>query len=243
MGKIIAVWGNNGSGKSLISCALGNALTAKNTNVIILSSDKLTPMLNVFLPFLEAKPNSSLGIPLSDGIINLQGKIHVHNDNGCLGFMSLSPGENGLTYQTNWSANVIRNLLETLNAGEFAQYIVIDCTSNPLDDSLTLYALEHADTVINVLSPDTRGISFLQSQLPILRSGNFRVDEYITILNNCYAYSPASQIAQDYGCQYILPHAKDAYTRYIGGQLIKNLYEDTGVDFERAINMLTERSR
>lgn len=240
--KLIAVWGSSGSGKSLVSCAVANALTTKNHNVIVISADKSTPMLNVYLPFLDCKKENSVAQFLSSVVIEsgFKTRLHIHEKNGNLGFMALSTGENGLTHQAPWSMSSIDQLVNLLFEKEYADYIVFDCTGDVLTDNLTLYALENADVTLRVISPDSRGISFLNSQIPILSGGNFHLERHILILNNCYTYSPASQISLDYGFDIIIPHCKDAYTKYTSGLPIGGLYNHDGVIFEKAIQKIKE---
>lgn len=242
MNNLIAIWGNAGAGKSLLSCALGGALTKGGKNVIVLSADKLTPMLGVFFPFMESTKEHSLGALLSGGVFTEQlvKKIQIHKDNRNLGFMALSRGENNLAYQTNWNMDFIHQLVDLLFKEGFADYLVIDCTPDIFADNMTLYALQNARHVIRVLSPDSRGLAFLDAQLPILRGGAFG-EEHITVLSNAYAYSPAKQMQKDYGFDYILPHCKDAYGAFIGGKLIKNLWNKDGVVFTKALKELEER--
>ena len=50
MAKIITVWGNPGSGKSVFCCCLAKTLTAGKDKAIIISADSATPMLPVWMP-------------------------------------------------------------------------------------------------------------------------------------------------------------------------------------------------
>lgn len=237
MRNVIAVWGNSGAGKSLVSCALANALTAKGKSVIVLSTDKLAPMLPVFLPMLEAAPEQSLGRLLSGTISEerLRNVIHIHPKNSNLGFMSLSGGENGLNYQVGWSADTLQQLTQLLFSRDLVDYLLFDCTPDVLNDSATLFALSKADRVVQVLSPDTRGISFIRSQMTILRGGSFNT-EHITVLNNAHEYSPTRQLQKDYGMRYVLPHSRAAYSKFVGGELVKGLSgEVVGKQFEKTI--------
>jgi len=239
---IIAVWGNAGAGKSLVACALANALTAKGNNVIVISADKQTPMFPVYLPFMEEKPEYSLGRLLTMPVTEdrLRHTIHIHSQNDHLAFMTLLSTENGLSYQANWQMDYIHQLVQLLLTREYADYVLFDCTTDVLSDNVTLYALKNANKVIRVLSPDTCGLSFSNAQMPILQNGGFN-SEHIVVLNNVLEYSPSAQIQKDYGFEHVLPHCRDAYSKFIGGQLIKGLSGVDGTQFEDTLKQIYQQ--
>ena len=47
MSKIITVWGNPGSGKSMFCCNLAKVLTAGKAKALIINADASTPMQQV----------------------------------------------------------------------------------------------------------------------------------------------------------------------------------------------------
>jgi|GEM_PF-5171944 len=242
MKDIIAVWGNTGAGKSLVSCALANALTAKGNNVIVINLDKLTPMFPVYHPFEEEKPEYSLGRLLSAPVTEdrLRYTIHIHPHNDHLAFMALLSTENGLSYQASWQTDTIHQLVQLLFTRDYADYVLFDCTSDVLSDNATLYALKNARQVVRVLSPDTRGITFSNVQMPIVQNGGMNTN-HIVVLNNVFDYTPSAQIQKDYGFEHILPHCRDAYSKYIGGQLLKGLSDADGVQFSDTIQKIYQQ--
>ncbi|MEG1631878.1 MAG: hypothetical protein RR251_05110 [Hydrogenoanaerobacterium sp.] len=242
MDNLIAVWGNSGAGKSLVSCAVANALTKKGDNVIVLCTDKLTPMFQVYLPMEIVLPEQSLGRLLSGEISEerLRHTIHIHPKNDHLGFMALTSGENGLQYQVNWSTDNIYKLVAFLFEKGFAEYIIFDCTSDVLSDGGTLFALGQAQCVLELFSPDTRSVSFSQSQMSILQGGNFNL-KHIKIINNAYEYSPAVQMQKDYDIEFLLPHSRDVYGKFVGGGLIKDFSDEAGKKFEKVVEEILKR--
>lgn len=239
---LTTVWGNPGAGKSLVSLALAHRLTAMKQSVILISASKLTPMARVFLPFLEEKPEHSLAKLLTDGITPaaMRQKIRLHPKNENLGFMTLISADKTLQYQGSWDRAAISELYYTLKDRELADHIIIDCASDLFGDNMTYWALETAEHLLCVLSPDNRGIAFYLSQDPVLRSGSFQTEEWITVLNNTYDYSPAKQVAKDLGAQYILPHCPEAYGKYLTGDPILRLYGRAGHRFEEEIKKLAK---
>ena len=61
MSKIITVWGNPGSGKSMFCCNLAKVLTAGKAKALIINADASTPMLPVWMPERILETNMSIG--------------------------------------------------------------------------------------------------------------------------------------------------------------------------------------
>ncbi len=240
--RLTAVWGNPGAGKSLVSLALAHRLTTMKQSVILISASKLTPMARVFLPFLEEKPEHSLAKLLTGGITpaTLRQKIRLHPKNENLGIMTLVSADNALQYQGSWDRAVISELYYTIRERELADHILIDCASDLFGDNMTYWALETADRLLCVLSPDNRGVAFHLSQEPVLRSGSFQTEDRIRVLNNAYDYSPAKQVAKDLEIRYVLPHCPEVYGKYLAGDPILRLYGKAGHRFEDGIRALVK---
>lgn len=238
----LAVWGNSGAGKSLVTCALADALTAKGGNVIVLSADTVTPMLPVLLPFSESGAAGSAGRLLTGPVSEERVKpaVHIHPQNNHLGFLALIGGENGLDFQAGWQTESVRQLARFFAERELADYLVFDCSSDLLRDVTTLYALEKAAAVFEVISPDARGPAFLEAQLPILSRGSFCRNR-VGILNNVFPYSPVEQLQADYDFPFVLPHSRGVYTKYCGGELLRGFDDAQGIAFQKTIRTLYER--
>lgn len=242
MANIFAVWGNSGSGKSLISCAIADRLTGKEHSVIVISTDKVTPMMRTYLPMYEDSADNSIGKLLSGSITadSLKGKIQLHPQNNNIGFMSLGSYDNGLIFQESWSAEVFSKLTAVIFQLQLCDYLLFDCSPDIFADAGMLFALERAQAVVRVMSPDNRGISFAEAQAPVLRGGDFRYDEHIMVLNNFYPYSPVGQLNKDWHYNYNIPHCPSAHDKYLSGSLIHRLRDESGYLFEDAITKITE---
>lgn len=241
--KVIAVWGNAGAGKSMLSCALANQLTRKNHSAIVISTDKLTPMFASYLPLLADKQEYSLGRFLTGqtSVSALRGKIQVHPNNSNLGFMSLGAFDNSLIFQGNWRMEAIGQLTDIVLQNQLADYCIFDCGCDLFADNATLFALENAQAVIRVSSPDNRSISFYEAQAPIMRGGNFLCDQHISVLNNAYANSPVEQMRKDWNFEFVFPHSLSAYSKMVAGQLVQKLDGQEGYEFETELKRLSER--
>ena len=59
-GRIVAVWGSTGSGKTTLSSQLALGLAEKKKDVIIVYTDIITPVIPVLMP--ELKEQKTMGI-------------------------------------------------------------------------------------------------------------------------------------------------------------------------------------
>lgn len=111
---------------------------------------------------------------LSDGA--LKGRIHRHPKSDRLFFMGHVSGEiAAITYRPPERAAIV-SLIHVLQGTPF-RHVILDCASNPVYDSLSLFALEAADTVLRVVTPDVKGCEFQKAQLGWLcNSDTFHVE-------------------------------------------------------------------
>lgn len=244
--KVIAVWGNGGSGKSVISLAVANMLTKKDKSVVVINTDKVTPMLRIYLPYLEEiydTPETSAAPLYSGNINNVQFKrsLHTHPKNSNLGFLALGSHDDVLIYQDNWSNDTINQLVGFIFRLDIVDYIIFDCSCDIFSDNGSLYAIKRADHIIRVTSPDNRGYTYTKTQLRIMTGGDFGVDRNITILNNAHPYSPVEELLADWKYDYILPHSFSVQNNYIAGDLLSGFTDDIGYTFECEVKNIVER--
>lgn len=217
--KMIAVWGASGSGKSTVSLAIAHYITNEmKKNTILISADRTSPMFSTFLPTKEFKREYSLGAFL-DGSINkenLKYKIHRHEKNKYLAFMSMGEEDSFQRYTNNWSINKIKSMTELLS--EYADYIVLDITSNFIVDNFSLFALEYSDVVIDVYNADNKSTSFFETYGSILQQdGRFLKVKHIKLLNNYFEYSGHINYMADFNIKYAMANCQQIYERYISG--------------------------
>ena len=96
------------------------------------------------------------------------------------GFIGYKTGENKYSYPKFGRAKAEELLGELCR---LADYVIVDCTSN-LDDSIIAQtAIEKAEQIIRLSSPDLKSISFYLSQLPCMSDSKYRLDEHIQGIN------------------------------------------------------------
>lgn len=142
----------------------------------MLYTDLETPTLPVIFPNEKSENLGSVGIPLSkteidtDDVIKNLVTIKERQNFGFLGFRA---GENKFTYPRYGKAKA-EELYATL--GMLADYVIVDCTSNLENNVLSSVAVEQADQIIRLASPDLSAISFFLSQKGVY-------DAFIAMIN------------------------------------------------------------
>lgn len=163
---ITTIWGSSGSGKSMLACLLARRLMDGGQNVIVINPDTDCPMLPVWQPRQTAPAGTSLGTVLATKEIDkalVAQQVVIHKAYPSIGFLGYSPKdvETIEPYTTSAMSSVIR--LST----ELVDHVVLDCTGG-VRDKFTAVALLMADMLLQVLTPDTKGGSFVRAQWPIL---------------------------------------------------------------------------
>lgn len=179
MSKIIAVWGNSGSGKSVFCCILAKALTRSKQKAIIINADSSVPMLPVWLPEEIVETNSSVGQVFSSLDIDtalVASHVTVLKAYPFIGLMGYATGENPLSYPE-LQYEKVKQLIYA--AAKLVDFVILDCSSN-MTNLFTPAAIEAGDHVIRILTPDLRGIHYLKAHQPLLQDARFRFDSHMT---------------------------------------------------------------
>lgn len=179
MSKIIAVWGSSGSGKSMFCCILAKSLTQSQKKAIIINADLSTPMLPVWLPDQIIETGVSVGHVLSSPEIDttlVASKVTVLKSYPFIGLMGFAAGENPLSYPE-IKYDTVRSLIAA--ASKLVDYVILDCSSN-MTNFFTPAAIESADTVVRILTPDLKGINYLKAHQPLLTDARFKYNEHLT---------------------------------------------------------------
>lgn len=186
MGKLIAVWGAPGSGKTTLSVKLAEALYERSRGksaVIVVFTDVVTPTLPVVFPNFRSEDVFSIGSVLSkpdffaDDVVS---NIVMTKDRMNLGYMGYKDGENLHSYPeyTEAKAKYFYDVLVGI-----ADYVIVDCMTMPDSSFLTKVALENADQIIRLSMPDLTCISFQMSQMKIFASRGYLKDTDVSVMN------------------------------------------------------------
>ena len=89
--------------------------------------------------------------------------------------MGYTAGDNPSSYPEIQYDAVLNLVAET---SKLVDFVILDCTSNMTN--FTLAAISAADVIIRILTPDLKGVNYLQSHQPLLANARFRYSEHIT---------------------------------------------------------------
>ena len=183
MSKIISIWGNPGGGKSMFSCMLARLLTSDKKKALLINGDSSTPMLPIWMPDRVFQNSMSVGNLLSALEINtamVAEKVCILKEYPYIGVLGYAAGETPFSYP-DLKYEKIKSLI--LEASKLVDYIILDCSSNMLN-FFTATAIETADVVVRILTPDLRGIHYLKAHQPLLTDVKFHYEQHLTFAGN-----------------------------------------------------------
>lgn len=241
-GKIICIWGSPSSGKTVLSLALAAKFAEKKKNVIVYNGDRLIPALKMYVPSKQITSKESVGpLLMSEKYDDDTFLSHMvfHPETEYIGFMGMAPDENYITYH-NFSKESVIKLMNKMTVK--ADYVIIDGVSNPLDDTMTLTALELADIKIRMITADAKGMLYNKAIESMYRDERFGYDNHIKILGNIKKIAPVSEVTSLYGpFDYNLPYTYEVENRMNEGSLMGNFGRFKGMNFEKQVRKLAER--
>lgn len=221
MSKIIAVWGNSGSGKSVFCCILAKALTRSKQKAIIINADSDLPMLPVWLPGEIIETGSSVGQVLSSLDIDtalVASHVSVLKAYPFIGLMSYATGENPLSYPE-LKFEKVKELIYV--ATKLVDYVILDCSSS-MTNLFTPASIESADQIIRILTPDLRGVHYLKAHQLLLQDARFRLDSHMTFAGMARPFHAIDEMDHLIGgFAGLLPYSKEIDRCATNGDLFK----------------------
>lgn len=223
-GGILAVWGSPGSGKTTVAVKIAKHLADRKMNVVLMLCDMTAPMLPCICPDSELECDASLGSVLAAAHVSVNLVKHnlvTHKRLKHLTLLGMRKGENEYTYPP-YSEVQAQELLECLQ--KIAPYVVIDCGSYIANDILSAVALMESDAVLRLANADLKSISYLSSQLPLLRDARWDADKQYKTASNLKSQQAGEQIGQALGSvAFTLPHSAELEAQYLAGNLLADL--------------------
>ena len=224
MAKLIAVCGAPGSGKTTIAFKLAQEiyLSTSDCSVTFLSPDIIVPSVGMLFPNYTPDSLFSLSAVLdctdiSDDLImgNLVTVKNMKNF-GCLGFMS---GDSKYSFPTPTKEKVM-NLLDVLSAAE--GYVFVDC-SNDDSDLISKQAIARADHIIQVITPDLKSMTWLNSYGDKITAGLEQCIKVVNITEN-ELYIPLEDVCthlKNVAC--VLPYCRQVRQQLLDGRMYDRL--------------------
>ena len=147
-------------------------------------------------------------------------------------------GENEYTYPP-YERTQAEELLQCLRG--IAPYIIIDCGSYIANDILSAIALMESDVVLRLVNCDLKSISYLSSQLPLLRESKWDADKQYKIASNVRANEASGHIEQVLGSvAFQIPHSEEVFAQVLEGNLFTELSMKDSRGFRKSIEAITK---
>jgi MinD-like ATPase involved in chromosome partitioning or flagellar assembly len=113
-------------------------------------------------------------------------------------------------------------LFESLQ--HIAPYVVIDCGSYIANDILSAIALMESDAVLRLVNCDLKSVSYLSSQLPLLKDNKWDSDKQYKVASNVKKWQASEQVEQVLGnVAFVLPNSHELADQCLAGDLFRDL--------------------
>ncbi len=238
-GGILAVWGSPGSGKTTAAVKLAKYLADQKRNTVLVLCDMTAPMLPCVCPPSELEGEHSLGSILAAAHVSeplIKYNLVTLKKHSHLTLLGLKKGENEYTYPP-YTETQAKELLDGLRG--IAPFVVVDCGSYIANDILSAVAIMEADSVLRLANADLKSISYLSSQLPLLRDSKWDADKQYRVASNLKPLQAGEQIGVALGsAAFTLPHSQELEEQYLAGNLLEDLSLKDSRPFRREIEKI-----
>lgn len=242
-GGVLAVWGSPGSGKTTVSVKLAERLTANGNNCLLIFADMTTPVIPYVCPPSDLIGEKSLGSILAAARVDqtlLRQNCMFYKKNRYLSVVGFLKGENRFAYPA-YGDEQARQLIEA--AREVAPFVIVDCSSHVTTNRLTCNALLGADRVLRLVRCDLKSVSYLSSQLPLLRDARWNADAQMKAASDVRPNEAAGSIDQVLGkVAYKVPHSQEVETQFLEGDLLKELCYKESRAFRAEIDRIAKEA-
>ncbi len=238
---ILAVWGSPGSGKTTVAVKIAKYLADRKKNVVLLLCDMTAPMLPCICPPSELEGEHSLGSILAATHVTeplIKHNLVTLKKHKYLTVLGMKKGENEYTYPP-YEQTQAQELLDNLR--RIAPFVVADCGSYIANDILSAVALMEADSVLRLANADLKSVSYLSSQLPLLRDSKWDAEKQYKVASNVKPRQAGEQIGQALGSvAFTLTHSPELEEQYLAGNLLAELSLKDSRPFRKEIEKITK---
>jgi len=119
--------------------------------------------------------------------------------------------------------------------------VVVDCGSYIANDILSAVALMEADSVLRLAGADLKSVSYLSSQLPLLRDSKWDTDKQYKVASNLKPHQAGEQIGQALGSvAFTLPYSQELEEQYLAGNLLTDLSLKDSRQFRKEVEKICQ---
>ena len=173
---------------------------------------------------------------VSDSLI--KNNLTTHKRLDYLSILGLVKGESEYTYPP-YSDVQARELIDGLR--NIAPYVVIDCGSYIANDILSAVALMESDAVLRLANADLKSISYLSSQLPLLKDADWDLDKQYKTASNVKPQQAGDHMAKALGTvAFTLPYSTEVESLYLAGDLLGELSMKDSRVFRKEIEKISK---
>ena len=124
---------------------------------------------------------------------------------------------------------------------KIAPYIIVDCGSCIANDILSAIALMEADAVLRLVNCDLKSISYLSSQLPLLKDSQWDAEKQYKVASNVYPNEASEHIERVLGnVAFQIPHSEEVKAQVLEGNLLKELVLKDSKGFRKNMEAITK---
>jgi cellulose biosynthesis protein BcsQ len=199
------------------------------------------PMLPCICPPSDLEWERSLGSILAATHVTdtlIKQNCITHKKISYLTLIGMLKGENVFTYPP-YNAELATELLDHLR--DIAPYVIIDCSSYIANDILSAVALMEADSVLRLVNCDLKSISYLSSQLPLLKDNKWDADKQYKVASNVKTNQASEHIEQVLGnVVFKIPHSDELENQFLAGDLFRDLALKDSRGFRKEIEKISK---
>ena len=222
--QVLAVWGSPGCGKTTVAVKLAKYLASKKKNVVLVLCDMTAPMMPCICPSSDLDSDHSLRSILAATSVSqslIKHNCNTHKKISYLTIIGMRKGENEYSCP-DFTPELVTEFIDKLR--DVAPYIIIDCGSYIAYDVLSAISLMESDTVLRLVGCDLKSISYLSSQLPLLKDNKWDADKQYKVASNVKPHQASEHLEQVLGnVVFQIPHSQELEAQVLAGNLLADL--------------------
>ncbi|BCN29531.1 AAA family ATPase [Anaeromicropila herbilytica] len=236
-GVMIAVWGNQGSGKTTMSAKLALELVNQKKEVLLILTDTAAPDMKILFPFQKEFQTMGHLWTTPNCRASQIYKVCIPTRFRELGVLGYKPGENIFSFPDYTKESIVRVYMELKN---MVDYIIVDCVSEFGYNVLTTVALEMSDYVIRLGEATPKAFSFFDSNLPLLSDSRYQKENHIRVLSKIKSYQAKDVAVSKYGMDAELPYLEEIELQMLEGRLLENDSSKSCLNYKNGIERIMQ---